>query len=799
MSMKFFRQTKETKRKLSFFMALAMVISLLPVSPVAKAEEKEANVTVTGSVTGAKITSVTSNAAISSGSALITLTADEGYAFTDEESVIVNMTTPDSATKANNSCTVTAVTTSSMANNAKVATSASISDNGKTYTLTVKNISDDINVDLDGSATKLCGVKYGLPTTSNIDYVVTLSNDYTYNADGNSVATGTVITIEATPKSGFAWEDEPTLPTVSVAPADSATVVDFTAPANNTAKVTATVTIKAGTTINVTDGKVIADSTTEETCSVVINKDKLNNKIDLTVTNEDGTTFSANEIAKGKSINLIVKPNVTDAIWSEVPDLTVAPATSKKTDWVAGSDTTCTSKVTINANTTITVSGGSVVAVSDDVKNGVADNTTVDKNTNNMTVDTDTMKDTAVVNNIINAIVQKGGEAVSTAGILEAIENGTGTITTSFKIESSKEDYSTADAAKALLDKITIPDGVKLDVKAIQGGVALDISINSVYKAGTVEISVEITELGKAIKITMDIPEALSNVDTSKGKFYAIRIHGDNGKDVELIPCSMEGTDRISFSSDKFSTYVISFVPNGETTKPQPPTGGGGIGSYVPTTSATPAPSATATPSASPSADPSAAPGTDSSAAPTESGAPAPGGDTTPTKAPAATDKPVDTDKDNTTGGSTAVKVGKKATVSGSQYKVTAVKGTRTVQFTKGKKNAKSIVVPSTVKISGKNYKVTTIAKNAFKGNKKLAKVTIGKNVNKIGVSAFQNCSKLKSIIIKSTKLTAKKVGKNAFKGINKKATFKVPKSKVKAYKKIVKAKGAGKNVKVKK
>ena len=32
----------------------------------------------------------------------------------------------------------------------------------------------------------------------------------------------------------------------------------------------------------------------------------------------------------------------------------------------------------------------------------------------------------------------------------------------------------------------------------------------------------------------------------------------------------------------------------------------------------------------------------------------------------------------------------------------------------KGKKNAKSIVVPSTVKISGKNYKVTTIAKNAF-------------------------------------------------------------------------------------
>lgn len=796
--MKFFRQTKETKRKLSFFMALAMVISLLPVSPVAKAEEKAANVTVTGSVTGAEITSVTSNAAISSGSALITLTANDGYAFTDKESVIVNMTTPGSANKANNSCTVTAVTTSSMTGNAKVATSASISNDGKTYTLTVENISDDINVNLGGSATKLCDVKYGLPTTSNIDYVVTLSNGYTYNAKGNSVATGTVITIEATPKSGFAWEDEPTLPTVSVAPANSATVVNFATLANNTAK--ATVKINAGTTITVSGGKVIADSTTDEICSVTINKSKLGSGIALTTTNEDGTAFSANEIAKGKSINLIVKSVAENDIWSEVPDLTVTPDTSTKTDWAAGSGKAYTSKVTINANTTITVSGGSVVAVDDNVKDSVAENTTVAENANNMTVDTNTMKDAAVVNNIINAIVKEGGEAVSTAGILEAIGNGTGTITTSFKIESSKENYSDAGAAKALLDKIEVPDNVKLDVKAIQGGVALDISINSVYKLGEkVIVSVEITELGKKIKITMDIPEALNNVDKSKGKFYAIRIHGDNGKDVELIPCTMEGTDRISFSSDKFSTYVITFVPNGETTKPQPPTGGGGGGGYVPSNSATPAPSATAAPSASPSADPSAAPGTDSSAAPTESGAPTTGGDTTPTKAPAATDKPVDTDKDNTNGGSTAVKVGKKATVSGSQYKVTAVKGTRTVQFTKGKKNAKSIVVPSTVKISGKNYKVTTIAKNAFKGNKKLAKVTIGKNVNKIGVSAFQNCSKLKSIIIKSTRLTAKKVGKNAFKGINKKATFKVPKSKVKAYKKIVKAKGAGKNVKVKK
>ena len=53
--MKFFRQTKETKRKLSFFMALAMVISLLPVSPVAKAAETKVVFIVYGSVKNATV------------------------------------------------------------------------------------------------------------------------------------------------------------------------------------------------------------------------------------------------------------------------------------------------------------------------------------------------------------------------------------------------------------------------------------------------------------------------------------------------------------------------------------------------------------------------------------------------------------------------------------------------------------------------------------------------------------------------------------------------------------------------
>ena len=81
---------------------------------------------------------------------------------------------------------------------------------------------------------------------------------------------------------------------------------------------------------------------------------------------------------------------------------------------------------------------------------------------------------------------------------------------------------------------------------------------------------------------------------------------------------------------------------------------------------------------------------------------------------------------------------------------------------------------------------VTAIDKNAFKGNKNITKVTIGKNVKSIGKNAFAGDKKLSRVIIKSKKL--KKIGKNAFsrKG-GKKIKFVVPKAKKKAYKKLLK------------
>lgn len=691
MSMKFFRQTKETKRKLSFFMALAMVISLLPVSPVAKAADTKVTFSVYGSVKNATVSDISSS---TSGTAIITLKGDGDKKITDIKGL-------------------TAVPVSN--NTVTVATSVSVIVSGPATAITTGCISKKLST--DGIATI---------TVKNIT-----------KADG--IVLGGEVVLGESPA--------PTEPTDE----PLATPVP---------KYEVSVTNKVGANIALTVGT--------ETIS------------------KANTTLS---IEKGTKLDISVAPN-GDYIWKDIPELTID---GSKTGFKA-EGSKYTNSVVIDAKTAIVVSGGSVETIPTEVVNKV-ENAAKPAEGHDETVAVDTKGTTS---DIISAIVAKENGSLTAGAIVEALK-GDGTINTVYKVSKSTSEAAINTIKNGFANMDGKPEGLTKEdyTKAIEDGYAVDIDIEAVYTIGKVTGKVTITVLKNVVTITMPIPAKLADKKDAKGEFYAFRLHDG---EVTAIKCGKTTDGKLTIKSDKFSTYVISFVPSEDNNKPTPPSGGGGIGGYVPSTSATPAPSATAAPSASPSADPSATTGVDSSAAPSESGAPAPGGDTTPTKAPTATDKPVDDNKDdNNTGGSTTVKVGKKATVSGSKYKVTAVKGTRTVQFTKGKKNAKSIVVPSTVKISGKNYKVTTIAKNAFKGNKKLAKVTIGKNVNKIGVSAFQNCSKLKSIVIKSTKLTAKKVGKNAFKGINKKATFKVPKSKVKAYKKIVKAKGAGKNVKVKK
>ena len=134
----------------------------------------------------------------------------------------------------------------------------------------------------------------------------------------------------------------------------------------------------------------------------------------------------------------------------------------------------------------------------------------------------------------------------------------------------------------------------------------------------------------------------------------------------------------------------------------------------------------------------------------------------------------------------------------GATYKVTSAKVKNpTVTYVKPKKNVKKVSIPATITVKGVKYQVTAVSKDAFKNNKKVTQVTIDKNVKNIGKNAFYGCKNLKKVIIKTTKLTKKTVGKNAFKGIHKKATIKVPKKKLNAYKKLLKNAGTNKSVKV--
>ena len=138
-------------------------------------------------------------------------------------------------------------------------------------------------------------------------------------------------------------------------------------------------------------------------------------------------------------------------------------------------------------------------------------------------------------------------------------------------------------------------------------------------------------------------------------------------------------------------------------------------------------------------------------------------------------------------------KKGTAVTAGAYKYKFTSASE---VAFT-GIKSAKTtkVVIPKTVKIGGKNFKVTSIAKKALYKKSKVKSVTIGANVKTIGASAFQNCKKLSTITVKTTKL--KNVGKNAFKGIKANARIKVPSKKLKAYKKLLQKKGQGSKVRI--
>ena len=108
---------------------------------------------------------------------------------------------------------------------------------------------------------------------------------------------------------------------------------------------------------------------------------------------------------------------------------------------------------------------------------------------------------------------------------------------------------------------------------------------------------------------------------------------------------------------------------------------------------------------------------------------------------------------------------------------------------------ARNAVVPETVRIGGKTYKVTSVAPNAFDGVSNLKDVTLGKHVKKIGAKAFNHCKNLKTLTIKSKGLTKKNVmGSLKGSSVN---MVRVPDGKEDSYKNIFKMKNSGRKTKV--
>lgn len=232
-----------------------------------------------------------------------------------------------------------------------------------------------------------------------------------------------------------------------------------------------------------------------------------------------------------------------------------------------------------------------------------------------------------------------------------------------------------------------------------------------------------------------------------------------------------------------------------------------------------PAPVETEEPDSFPEATPSQIPvvsGTpDSSTEETSSPIPAPT-DEAESPAPVKTQTPGESEDGNPASVPTTApsgskeqdyKTDKKATynIKNIQYKFQNKNSVMVMGATK--KNFVQLKIPNTVTIRNRLYKVTSIKKNAFKGQRKLKKVFIGNYVKVIEDQSFAGCKnlhsiqfgtnvvtlgkkvlyqdkKLKKIVFKGTKL--KKIGKQTFSGVPRKVDIRAVKSKVRYYAKLI-------------
>ena len=130
------------------------------------------------------------------------------------------------------------------------------------------------------------------------------------------------------------------------------------------------------------------------------------------------------------------------------------------------------------------------------------------------------------------------------------------------------------------------------------------------------------------------------------------------------------------------------------------------------------------------------------------------------------------------------VEIGTEIEVDGMLYRVTSLdKHTVECRGLKSGLTAAAVRIYNNIEINNNKYKITSIAKGAFKGQKSIKKITFGSNIQTVGEAAFQGCSGKLALNLKNDKKLSY-VGKKAFSGLSEK-NLTCPSGKATAYKKL--------------
>jgi hypothetical protein len=261
----------------------------------------------------------------------------------------------------------------------------------------------------------------------------------------------------------------------------------------------------------------------------------------------------------------------------------------------------------------------------------------------------------------------------------------------------------------------------------------------------------------------MELSPEWTNINYTGKPFYGLQVQPINNYNDGLLHRQDANYD-IYYYPEKISDFYTT-TPNYN--KELPSIYGNSTLPTIPTNEPTVTPTPTVIPTTTPTIEPTTKP----------SATTKPSTSTKPTVSPVV--KPTTSN----------IKKGAIYTKNSNVYKVTKVTvknnkivGGNVTYVTNNNNSVKSVSIPSSIKIKGINFKVTSISSNAFKSCKKLKSVKIGKNVTKIGTKTFSNCKKLKTVTIKSNKI--KNVNKKSF---NTSTKIKVPKKYYSSYVKLFK------------